>query len=579
MGFASGFGEAFSQSYGQASSQRASRLEQEKLLKARKEESEYEWRMKGLFDEKEKRTALEKKEREDQAQARVLAEQTGKPLKDVYARLKDAGYAATKDWAENTVGGPSTSTQSIDDEMAGSGIAAAESPVDRLIKAEGGEVPTADANAPVNQPQPSESISMGGGYHPAPKVLKPEEQIANLKREFSLATTSPERKTAIEAELRGYGQANDIVNPPRSDPNVTKVGLVAQIATETDPQRKAQLQSALDTINTEEANSGKLADGAVRGVALVNGQLRPTMIEARRTEEGVKYFLAGTQTPAEGARPTDDKEVAAAADLAKIGERPEVQKQNEKVISVTSGLRSSGRLQAIVDRDEGVLPKVTGAAVDFIDSTRKEFMAATSLLGIELQKNGDGTIDGTSMEALENRVKGIDVSAITDRAELRDLFNAEMGILAYRMGAAEGQTGNAFSEKDFNRIAAGLSGSTSAEGFKKNLNGYMSGQLRSVTDSGAMLRDTNKQIENFEALYGYNPVGSFPDPESFIASRTLGANGEVLDPELQAGYAAAKSAKPFNGITPEQGTPNTTVKNNPNAPSGRTKSGVSWSIE
>lgn len=542
MGFASGFGEAFAQSYGQA-----------RQLKARKEENEYEWRMKGLFEEKEARTKLEAKTKKAQADAKSISEQTGAPLKEVYSRLLDGtDYDSAYKWAENgdwsgvkynggsldpmTVPDP----QSLDSEMTGSGLAAAESPVNETGTST--RVSTDEGSVP---------------YKRKPKVMKPEEQVASLQQEYSLPTTSPERKTEIEGQLRGFGAAKDFVDPPRAEGNLTKVGLAAQIATAKNPEERAQLQNALDSINAEEANAGKLAAGPVRGVAVVDGELRPTMIEARRTDDGqVKYFLAGTNQVAEGARASDDQEVREAADLAKMGERPEVQKQNEKVISLTSGLRSSARLQAIVAKDEGVLPGVTGAAVDFIDSARKEFQAATNLLGVELRRNGAGEVEAGSMEALAQKVDGIDVNAITDRAELRDLFNAELSILAYRMGIAEGQSGNAFSEKDYNRIAGALRGSTSGPAFTTNINAYMSGQLRAVQDSGDLLSATNKQIERFKDQYGYNPVGAFPSPDSFIAEKAFD------DEELKAGYLAAKSAKPFAGI--DDKTPNTQNTSTPN---------------
>lgn len=573
MGFAKSFTESFNQSYGIAAKTRAAR-----------EESEYEWSMKSALARGEERSKAEAREKKAQADAQSIAEQTGKPVKDVYERLVNGSDpSVVLDWAKNTIGGPSASPsrpQSIDEEMAGNGIAAAESPVDRLLKEDGatGEpVPSKAATvqgSDVNMPT-------SGGYRPKPKVLSPEEQRQSLIREYGLASTSPERKSEIESQLRAEGQAKDFVDPPTQVAGRTKVDLAAQIATEKDPQKKMELQSALDSINQQDADQGKLTAGAVRGVAVIDGELQPAMIEARRQGDKVSYFLAGTNTPAEGARASDDQEVREAADLAKMGERPEVQKQNERVVSLTSGLRSSARLQAIVDKDEGVLVPVTGTVVDVLDSARKEFAAATSLLGVELDKNGNGEVSGDTMKALQKKVDSIDLGAVTDRAELRDLFNAEMGLLAYRMGAAEGQSGNAFSEKDFNRIAAGLRGSTSAEGFKKSLNGYMSGQLRSVSDAATIMQETNGQIERFKNQYGYNPVGVFPSPEAFIADRAVDANGDIVDQELMLGYQAAKAAKPLNGLgeTQGSGTPNDPVRNKPNAVTGKTSSGISWSIE
>lgn len=552
MGFAKSFTESFNNSYSIAAKTRAAR-----------EESDYEWKMKKLFQNDEDKKKAEREETKAQADARSIAEQTGKPVKDVYERLKSGSdVSVVLDWAKNTIGGPS-SAQSIDDEMVGSGLAASESPVN-----DSGTNLQSPAGADVDTP-----TMTTGGYRPKPKVLDPEEQRQSLIREYSLPTTSDERKQEIESQLRAQGQAKDFVDPPTQIAGRTKVDLAAQIATEKDPQKRSELQSALDSINEEEANQGKLTAGPVRGVALVDGELQPTMIEARRTQDGrVQYFLAGTQTPAEGARATDDQETREAADLAKIGERPEVQKQNEKVVALTSGLRSSARLQAMVDRNQDILLPVTGSAIDFLDSARKEFLAATNILGVELNRNTPEST-ANSMAALERRIEELDVSTITETAELRDLFNAELGILAYRMGIAEGQSGNAFSEKDYNRIAAGLRGSTNSEAFKKNINAYMSGQLRAVSDSGSLLEQTNRQIERFQSQYGYNPVGVFPSPESFIADRTVDANGQIIDPELAAGYASAKSAVPFSGVNDTQGsgTPNDPVRNTPNtsAPNAR----------
>lgn len=552
MGFASGFAEAFGQSYGQA-----------KAIRARKEESEYEWRMKGLFDEKERRLDLEKKAKAAQATAKSISERTGAPLREVYNRLKDGGDASSvQEWAEGGDWTPVKYTngsldvfsipdpQSIESEMSGSGLAAAESPVN-------------DGGTSVREVE-----GQGYTYRPKPKVMKPDEQKADLIRERSLLEDDDPRAAEIDEQLGRWGRAGNLADGPSTQTGATKADLIRAVATAPigTPERE-EAQSALDMYTQAEADQGLLSGGEQLGTIIdENGDRVVVPLKPVRTNSGVGFIPRGGNAPAEGAAVMGEDEKKAYNEFQKVGNSPEVVKQNEKVVALASGLRSSARLQAMVQKDQDILLPVTGTAVDFIDSARKEFLAATNLFGVEINRNSAEST-AKSIGELEKRLEGIDVSTITDRAQLRDLFNAEMGILAYRMGIAEGQSGNAFSEKDYNRIAAGLRGSTTAAAFKDNINGYMSGQLRAVEDSGAAMSEFNNSLKQFEATYDYLPTKAMPSPSDFIAARSFGRNGEVLDPELIEGYRAARMAKPFNGInnTPTQNTqtestPN--VKNN-----------------
>jgi len=571
MGFAKGFGEAFSSSYDRAAAR-----------KAQKEESLYETQMKLFFGNKAKREELETRDRKAQADAKLIAEGTGAPLGEVYNRLRDGSdYDSVQKWA---AGGTFTRTgdvpapQSVDDEMAGSGMAAAESPVDSYLStvvsrgAEATGTSEDEFRRGLEEPTTNSTIQADGtySYTPKPKALDPAEQIASLQREYSLASTSPERKEQIATELRGFGAAKDLVDPPESGTGRTKADLIAAVgmAPLGSPERE-QAQANLDMYTQTEADQGILSGGEQLGTVIdENGDRIVAPLTPVRTANGVGFVPRGGSEPVQGAAVMGEDEKKAYNEFQQAGSKPEVVKQNEKVVALASGLRSSARLQAMVAKNEDILLGVTGSAVDFVDSARKEFLAATNILGVELNRNSpDAT--ASSMAALEDRVKDIDVSTITDMAELRDLFNAEMGILAYRMGIAEGQSGNAFSEKDYNRIAAGLRGSTSAEAFTKNINGYMSGQLRSVEDAGAIMGEFNNAAKTFEATYGYLPTKALPSPSDFIATRAFDNSSNVLDPELVAGYTAARNAEPFNGVSaaPEaegSGTPNDPVRNKPN---------------
>lgn len=526
MGFAKSFSDSFNNSYSISAKTRAAR-----------EESEYEWKMKGLFEEKEARTKAEARESKAQADARSIAEQTGKPVKDVYDRLvAGSDPSVVLDWAKNTIGGP----QSVDSEMVGSGLAASESPVDRLLRSPDGEVPTASADAPVNDPQASRGVSNaptqtgGTAYRPKPKTMDPAEQVANLQREYSLASTSPERKEAIANELREFGAAKDLVDPPQD-------------------------------MRTGRTREDLIASGQqpVEGVSLVDGKPKLQLLVANPETGG--WMDANTGEPVEQARRVTEPEQASLDKIMSSADSQAVVEQREKMQGVADSLRIGKDIIEMANANPDITSSFTGSVAGVVSTLRRE--AGTSLSLLDQALKAKGGIDPKLLAQAEEEVNSIDLSAldVADRfAAEQGLYEAKKNILIYKVGQALGQTGQGFSDQDFKRIENGIFAGKGKD-IQRSIGDYLQNTIRDVNSGAALINDFNTANKEHYNRYGYYPIEGnvAPTVEEFIATQ---------DPSAQDGLALINSA-------PTE-TPNVPKTNNPNAPgAGRTKTGVTWSIE
>ena len=97
-------------------------------------------------------------------------------------------------------------------------------------------------------------------------------------------------------------------------------------------------------------------------------------------------------------------------------------------------------------------------------------------------------------------------------------FEAAMIILAFRTGRMEGQSGNAMSNKDFDRLKKMLTTDGSIEAFSQNMRDYMKSKIESYDDKAFGLENTGP-IETFKRNFGWSPVTIPVSFEEFVEKR------------------------------------------------------------
>ena len=131
--------------------------------------------------------------------------------------------------------------------------------------------------------------------------------------------------------------------------------------------------------------------------------------------------------------------------------------------------------------------------------------------------------NGGSNEAMLDAIISGDVQQLASKTAQ---FEAGMLALVFRSGKMEGQSGNAMSNKDFDRLQTMLNVEGGFEAFEATLRRYMSDKIKSYDLKSKTLLDG--AVGSFENDYKYLPIQT---PLTF--SEVVGRNG---DPELQTAY-------------------------------------------
>ena len=195
-------------------------------------------------------------------------------------------------------------------------------------------------------------------------------------------------------------------------------------------------------------------------------------------------------------------------------------------VALAEGLRNAQNLIEIAERNPGV----TGAEGDvsqFVVSFVRggsSFVKVANDLFSESQdpKNSSITIDEYEAElrrqgmlkgdksisdmTTEEMVDALISETTQDIARDTTLFEAQMVALAFRVGRLEGQSGNAMSNKDFERIQemVGESGGD-PEAFRQQLHEFMRQKIKSNDDRIQLFNTTASGYGQFESVYGVLP--------------------------------------------------------------------------
>jgi hypothetical protein len=133
-----------------------------------------------------------------------------------------------------------------------------------------------------------------------------------------------------------------------------------------------------------------------------------------------------------------------------------------------------------------------------------------SLVEYERELRSQGLLaEGESLTSLSNTPPEqiLSLGTQTERiARQTRIFNAKILLMAFRSGGLEGQSGQAMSNKDFERLSIMINASSDADTFSTALVSYVNDSVQSVRDEWGDL-NTHDAITAFQSARGWNPLG------------------------------------------------------------------------
>ena len=155
-----------------------------------------------------------------------------------------------------------------------------------------------------------------------------------------------------------------------------------------------------------------------------------------------------------------------------------------------------------------------------------------------------------------NAIVSQDVQKLADETSR---FEATMIILAFRSGRIEGQSGNAMSNKDFERLTQMLETKGSVTAFTEQLRGYMKSKVLNYDDTVLATMGSNSIPASFKEEYGFYPVTSPLTFSEFVEKRnepdltTAYQNTMAVEVAASVVQAAGTKDDPILVSSPEEG--------------------------
>lgn len=325
-----------------------------------------------------------------------------------------------------------------------------------------------------------------------------------------------------------------------------------------DPARVVQAEARVNQLLAAETARGSARkSGEVRTFVKVDENGKPTFTQGyiRQTAQGPQ--LTDTQDqPLKGFRPVTEDEIRAGDESIKVI-NTRITNYNTSLQDVGSALVLADDVISIVNQNPEVLTRVAGG-IQALTAFVREANTAASIVGDLIQSSQNKEVTRDQFEANLNRsgvlpngvtvdqLEGLDLSTITNISERKALFDAKVFLLAFRSGALEGQSGQAMSDKDYQRLLKIVYASSNPETFQQQLNDYMRQGVSTLERTSNSLNNSKDGlIGRFQQQYGYNPVAAVVSPvKDYLSS----------DPRALAAYERVMATRGV-GAPPAEATP------------------------
>ncbi len=228
-------------------------------------------------------------------------------------------------------------------------------------------------------------------------------------------------------------------------------------------------------------------------------------VNARRMSETEteQYFKVPAQTQ-KTARDYSNGTVAMAEGLRNAQQLMDLAERQPGVISFEGDL---AQFITGTARSGGSILSVTNRLFDNKDTTEAEVYLTQDELEAALREEGVYTGEKSFSEMNpEEFVDSLISSNVQSLSQDTTVFEAQMIALAFRVGRLEGQSGNAMSNKDFDRIMEMVGDSKGDVGaFKRILHEYMRSKIKSHDDRVQTFNTVASGYGQFEKVYKYVP--------------------------------------------------------------------------
>ena len=304
-----------------------------------------------------------------------------------------------------------------------------------------------------------------------------------------------------------------------------------------------------------------------------------------RDPDGNVTLQDGT-TPADNLQPREMvEEEAKAYSALPIQVQKNMNTLNDTQAALAEGLRNS-ELAISIAENNPMVRNVGGRLAQGITSTvrgtESSFTVLESLLETST-KLGKDSVTGEEvkfvteeqlLQALKDKNTDqsfLDAIVSKDVQNLADdtaRFEAAMIILAFRTGRMEGQSGNAMSNKDFDRLKKMLTTDGSIEAFSQNMRDYMKSKIESYDDRVVNLANIGPAAD-FKRLYQWSPVKIPVSLEEFVKMRgsdtlttafTNTISGKMAAPVVAPAPVVAEPKVTYREVTEDA---KTALLNNP----------------
>lgn len=228
----------------------------------------------------------------------------------------------------------------------------------------------------------------------------------------------------------------------------------------------------------------------------------------------------------------------------------------------------------MIEQDETVTTNVAGFVSTIVSGGREasaiynvlsstfsnDANAVVTQQDLERELRRNGTLEnGETLDALASRLTVEDIfsNQTIDLAERRRVFEAKMVLAAFRAGGMEGQSGQAMSDKDFQRFTQFLNSARTEEGFRQSVGDYLSNGFRQTVQMENNLLNDGRVTE-FRSMYFRDPLNLTTMATAVEAEpryRDALAYFGMIDAPQQAA-APAQSPEPQQATTPVMEQPN-----------------------
>lgn len=415
---------------------------------------------------------------------------------------------------------------------------------------------------------------VAGAYMDA--VRNGPEALADFK-----ANTLPNMMAALETAGTGAKETTELSRA---------LGDLEAARASGDPQRVARAEANVNRIiQAEEIKKGAGEANTPKQFVVMN-------------EDGTSQFVSGfSRITANGRQVVDSAGNPVQGNVREVTEQErkdgdeaiksitaETGKYRESLTNTSGAMRLTGELLDLARNDRRVLTSVAGG-VRNIQGLLREANSLTSVLNDVIKDNSGQPVTlqqfeqaaqargvltgGQTLEQVASRQFGnLSMGPTAENlANARSLFESKLILMTFRAGGLEGQSGNAMSNKDFDRLSQMLQSSANPEVFERNITDYVRGRANALVDQERQI-NTSPLIQRFQDQYGYSPVSNVATPlEQFVDSRNdpqlktaydaiMGGGGQPpaaprAQPQPQQGQAPERPGFTFKAIDPKTGLP------------------------